>query len=151
MPSKIHVYTDGTVNPKSGIGAYAAVFISLDNGKETRRETIAERKDNTNIQRMELLAVVKALQYIREKYSFMPSVTVFTDSKYVTNGIDSIRRWECNGWRNRCNKTVQNLKLWRRLITFISESGAKVKWIKGHSGNEGNNLAHRVAKIERLR
>ena len=92
---------------------------------------------------MELTAAIKALKYFKEPQL----ITLITDSKYVKDGIESwITNWKKNGWRTTSKKPVKNKELWIQLEKQIEKHKVKWKWIKGHAGNENNEIADNLAK-----
>ena len=97
--------------------------------------------DTTNNQ-MELLAAIKALESLKEPCK----IDLFTDSKYVKNGITQwIINWKTNGFKNAKKKPVLNAELWIRLDTLVSEHDINWLWVKGHSGHIDNERADALA------
>ena len=96
----------------------------------------------TTNNRMELLAPIMAIKRIKEK----SEITVYTDSTYLKNGItDWIKKWEKNGWKNSSNQPIKNKDLWLELNKLSSEHKVSWNWVEGHSNNEFNNLADKLA------
>ena len=99
---------------------------------------------------MELTATIKALEYWEEQEGKQPSlkkIKIFTDSEYVKEGITVwIKKWEKNNWKTSNKKKVKNIDLWLDLNDLIKFHEVKWKWVKGHSTNELNNLADKIAK-----
>lgn len=97
--------------------------------------------DTTN-NRMELRAAIEALTRV-------PSgaiVQLYTDSQYVKNGITSwIIGWKKNGWRTAAKKPVKNADLWRELDQACGNVNVEWRWVKGHSGDPGNEKADQLA------
>ena len=99
-------------------------------------------EDTTNNQ-MELTAVIKALQYFHETQS----IKVFTDSKYVLNGMSLwIENWKKNGWKTANKKPAKNKDLWIELDTALDKHNIIWKWVKGHAGNQYNEIADSLAR-----
>ena len=135
----IGIYTDGACSGNPGTGGWGVVIlipakdpIYLHGGS----------KQTTNNQ-MELTAVINALQYFKEHQV----IKLYTDSKYVMNGIESwIINWKKNGWKTTSKKPVKNKELWERLDIQILNHSIQWKWIKGHAGNEHNEMADFLAR-----
>jgi ribonuclease HI len=99
------------------------------------------QKDTTNNQ-MEMTAVIKALSFFDEK----ATINLFTDSNYVINGINSwIHNWIKKGWKTSSNSPVKNVELWKEINALNKFHAVKWIWVKGHSGNTGNDLADKLA------
>ncbi len=91
---------------------------------------------------MELLAAIMALKKIKTN----SEITIYTDSKYVKNGITGwIVKWKNNGWKNANKQPVKNKDLWVKLDNLCKKSIVNWKWVKGHSTNKYNNLADELA------
>ena len=135
----IKIYTDGACSGNPGIGGWGAIIFFSDNNYV---ELNGGKKNTTNNQ-MELTAAIEALKYLKEKNE----IIIFTDSKYLMNGIDSwILNWKKNGWKTAAKKPVKNKDLWIELDTQISKHSINWRWIKGHDGNQFNELADFLAR-----
>ena len=136
---KVTIYTDGACSGNPGIGGWGAVMITSNN------ETILLHgglSDTTNNQ-MELIAVIKALEYLKES----TEILILTDSKYVMNGMESwIKNWKQNGWKNASKKPVKNRDLWEKLDAETAKHQIEWKWVKGHSGDKNNEKADFLAR-----
>ncbi len=141
---KITLYTDGSCIGNPGPGGYAYILIYGDLKKE-----FSGFEDNTTNNRMELTAVIKGLNQIKEPCD----VTVYTDSAYVLNAFeqDWITNWQLKGWRTANKKDVLNKDLWLQLLDAMSRH--KVSWVKvkGHADNELNNRCDILARGEILK
>lgn len=138
---KIEIWTDGACKGNPGIGGWG-VFIKKDD-KETLYLNGFEKSTTNN--RMELTAVIKALDSLIIKDS---TIILYTDSQYVMNGITKwISNWERNGWRTANNKAVKNIDLWKILFQQTTTTHNKIiwRWVKGHSGDYGNEVADHLA------
>lgn len=134
---KIIIYTDGGCSGNPGIGGWGAVLIY----KGHKKEIFGGEKDTTN-NRMELTAAIRALQSVKEPCT----IELHTDSNYLKDGITKwINNWKKNGWRTSDKKPVKNIDLWQELELALESHNVEWKWIKGHSGNEGNELADSLA------
>ncbi|MBT3277125.1 ribonuclease HI [Candidatus Thioglobus sp.] len=135
---KIVIYTDGGCRGNPGIGGWGVWLRYGDHDKKLK----GSEKDTTN-NRMELLAAIKALEAIKSKDI---CIDLFTDSKYVMNGInDWIKGWKAKGWKTAAKKPVKNVDLWQRLDKLNATHTVHWHWVKGHSGDEGNEMADELA------
>ncbi len=129
------VYTDGSClgNPGPGGWAWAVDGGASDSGGDP----------HTTNQRMEVTAVVKALQ------SLTGSVHVVSDSTYVVSCFTQRwwAGWHRRGWRNSQGKPVANRDLWELLLELALDPGRRVtfEWVKGHSGDRMNDLVDSLA------
>lgn len=138
MPNKIEIYTDGACSGNPGNGGWGAVL--LYNGHEKK---ISGSANDTTNNRMELMAVIEGLKAIKNNKL---SITVFTDSKYVQNGITSwIHSWKKNGWKGSNKKPVKNVDLWQDLDQVSKKFNIDWQWVKGHAGNKYNEIADQLA------
>ncbi len=134
----INIYTDGACSGNPGIGGWGVVI--LDN----KREILLNGGDQlTTNNKMELTAAIKALEYFEIK----EDLVIYTDSKYVKDGIESwIKNWKKNGWKTTTKKIVKNKELWMQLDNLIHKHNVKWKWVKGHAGLEFNEKADELAR-----
>lgn len=133
----VTIYTDGASRGNPGKGGWGAVLIYGEHQKTFYGyEALA-----TNNQ-MELTAVIQALQQLKEKCE----VTIYTDSKYVAQGITEwLPTWKKKSWKNSANKPVKNQELWQQLDKLTEKHTIHWLWVRGHSGNHGNELADQLA------
>jgi ribonuclease HI len=114
------------------------VVLNYQGKRKTLRGYAAETTNN----RMELTAVIEGLRALNRSCE----VEINTDSKYVMQGINEwIANWKRNGWKTAARKAVKNSDLWRQLDEELSSHKVDWKWVKGHSGVEGNELADQLA------
>lgn len=133
----VEIYTDGACSGNPGLGGWGALLIF----KEKKKEISGYLEDTTNNQ-MELMAAIEALKILKKSCK----VNLYTDSTYVQKGITEwIHSWEKNNWRKRDNSPVKNVELWQKLQQEIEKHDIIWNWVKGHSDNEGNNIADRLA------
>lgn len=137
IPNVIHIYADGACSGNPGPGGWG--YVMIYNGKT--KEASGSDPNTTN-NRMELTAVIKALEAIKT-----PSkIIITTDSNYVVKGMKEwIHGWMRNGWRTSQNKPVLNKELWLRLIELASRHDIQWLWIKGHDGHPYNERADKLA------
>lgn len=139
---EVILYTDGACSGNPGPGGYGAILIY--NGVE---KEISGGEANTTNNKMEMLAVIKGLEMLKEPCS----VSVYSDSAYVVNSIEKgwIYSWKKNGWRKADKKEVKNVDLWERLLKQMEIHDVKFLKVKGHSTDELNNRCDRLAVKER--
>jgi ribonuclease HI len=131
------MYTDGACRGNPGPGGWGALITFEGSSKEM----FGGKLDSTNNQ-MELSAAIKGLAALKEPCN----VDLFTDSKYVMNGITQwIHNWKKNSWRTAAKKDVKNKELWQKLDELINFHQVQWHWVKGHSGDEGNEIADQLA------
>ena len=134
----VNLYTDGACKGNPGPGGWGVVIIK--NGKPI--DEIYGGELNTTNNRMELLAVIHGLNKIEES----DTVRVNTDSMYVKNGITSwISKWVENGWKTAAKKDVANKDLWLKLQSIVEARKVTWNWVRGHSGDAGNERADFLA------
>ncbi|HLS01999.1 MAG TPA: ribonuclease HI [Beutenbergiaceae bacterium] len=135
---QVVIYTDGACSGNPGPGGWG---VWLRYG-EHERELFGGEKETTN-NRMELMAAIQALEALRRP---MP-VVVHTDSSYVRNGITSwVAGWKKRGWQTSAKKPVKNVDLWQRLDAARERHEVQWRWVRGHSGDEGNERADELAR-----
>jgi ribonuclease HI len=134
---EVTIYTDGACKGNPGPGGWGAWLRS----GEHERELWGGEAQTTN-NRMELQAVIEALGALRR-----PSVVqLHVDSEYVRNGITTwIHGWKRRGWRTADNKPVKNVDLWQRLEAACAPHRITWHWVRGHSGDPGNERADALA------
>tara|TARA_B100000941_G_scaffold246289_1_gene191036 strand:- start:116 stop:550 length:435 start_codon:yes stop_codon:yes gene_type:complete len=138
MNKKVDIYTDGACSGNPGPGGWG-VLIKIDN--ENIELSGGDRETTNN--RMELMAAIRALEEIDKDYE----ITLYTDSNYVKDGITSwISNWKENNWKTASKKDVKNKELWIRLDEAIKDKNISWVWVKGHSGNAGNEQADYLAR-----
>lgn len=155
--NSITIFTDGSSRGNPGPGGWGAVVV--DN------ETVVElggREDGTTNNKMELTAAIKALENVQEKLEKNRSglvestndeglkslVSIYTDSRYVINGITKwVFGWQKNGWITSTKEEVLNKELWVRLASLTK--GLKIEWnyVGGHKGILGNERCDEIATL----
>lgn len=132
MP-KVTIYTDGAAAGNPGRGGYGAVLLYGQHRKE-----LSEGYQLTTNNRMELLAVIVALETLKVPCE----VTVYSDSKYV---VDSIEKKWVFGWAKKGFKKKKNPDLWKRFLAIYPKHSIKMVWVKGHSNIPENERCDRLA------
>jgi ribonuclease HI len=134
---QVTIYTDGACKGNPGRGGWGA-WLSCD-GNE--KELFGGQLLTTN-NRMELTAVIESLASLKRTCS----VLVYTDSDYVRKGITEwIHNWKLRGWLTADRKPVKNADLWQRLDALRALHHVEWRWVKGHSGDPGNERADALA------
>jgi ribonuclease HI len=140
---KIRIYTDGGCSGNPGPGAWA--YILLEPEGETHDARFVPGTTNN---RMELQAVIESLQAVRKRPdSASAQIELFTDSRYVKNGISEwIHNWIRNGWKTRSKQPVKNQDLWRQLMSLSSTMNIRWRWLQGHAGDRYNESCDRLVQ-----
>lgn len=136
----IIIYTDGACIGNPGLGGWGAIIINQNNEKK-----ISGGSELTTNNRMEMQAVVEALECIETA----SSITLYTDSKYIINGISSwIYKWKGNNWTSSNKRPIKNIDLWKIIDSLTSKHDIEWKWVKGHSGDYYNEKVDKLARAE---
>ena len=137
---KFKIYTDGACSGNPGKGGWAAIILD---GKSQSNISGSENKTTNN--RMELMAPIMALNKIKNN----SEITIYTDSRYVKDGITLwIKKWKLNNWKSASKKPVKNKDLWIKLDNACQKHKVSWKWVKAHSDNKYNNLVDELAVLE---
>lgn len=136
--SRVTIYTDGACSGNPGPGGWGA---HLSFG-ETRRELCGGEPATTN-NRMEMRAAIEALSALKRPCQ----VDLYTDSTYLRQGITQwLANWRKNNWRTASRQPVKNQDLWQALDAATQRHEVAWHWVKGHSGDAGNELADELAR-----
>ena len=135
---QVDIFTDGACSGNPGPGGWGAIL----RYKGTDKEISGGEKQTTN-NRMELTAVIEALKLLKEPCE----VTLWTDSKYVADGLGKgwAAGWKKNGWRKADKKPALNPDLWDELLNLNDKHTIKIQWIKGHASHPENEKCDRMA------
>lgn len=138
---KVVLYTDGACSGNPGPGGYGAILIYKGIEKE-----ISGGELNTTNNKMEIMAVIKGLENIKEPCD----VTVYSDSAYVVNTIEKgwIYSWQRNNWVKSDKSVVKNIDLWKKMLEFMKIHNIAFVKVKGHADNEYNNRCDKLAVME---
>lgn len=133
----IDIYSDGACKGNPGPGGWGALLVA----GEKRREICGGEPDTTN-NRMEMTAVIRALEQLKK-----PShVRVHTDSQYVQKGINEwLAGWKRRNWRTAAGQAVKNQDLWRELDQLNALHTIEWHWVRGHNGHPENERADALA------
>ena len=134
---KVEIFTDGACKGNPGPGGWGAWLVA----GATEKELFGGELNTTN-NRMELMAVIEALNALKRPCE----VVVHTDSQYVQKGISEwIHGWKARGWKTASRAPVKNVDLWQALDTAQARHAISWRWVKGHNGHEGNERADALA------
>jgi len=133
----IYIYSDGACKGNPGAGGWGALLVSGGHRKE-----ICGGEANTTNNRMEMTAVIRALEALKR-----PSkVEVHTDSQYVQKGVSEwMAGWKRRNWRTADGKPVKNQDLWLQLDALSQLHQIEWKWVRGHAGHPENERADQLA------
>jgi ribonuclease HI len=133
----VEIYTDGACRGNPGPGGWAALLLF---GEHEREISGAEALTTNN--RMELTAVIRALEALKRPVEG----AIYTDSQYVRQGIlEWMPNWKARGWKTADRKPVKNQDLWQVLDALVPKHDLEWHWVKGHSGNPGNERVDELA------
>ena len=136
----IKVYTDGACKGNPGPGGWGVYIIHGSDEIE-----LFDGNPNTTNNQMEMQAAIEALKYLKEENQ---PIDLYTDSNYLRQGITEwIFNWKKNNWRTSANKDVKNIDLWKTIDELNSMHSIEWNWVKGHSGNKGNETADSLANL----
>lgn len=141
---RVEIFTDGACSGNPGAGGWGAILRYNDVEKE-----LSGGEENTTNNRMELTAVISALQALKEPCN----ITLYTDSRYVMDGIEKwIHAWKQSGWKTANKKSpVKNVELWQTLDELKEKHEIRWVWVKGHAGHPENERCDTLARNEALK
>ena len=137
----VEIYTDGACKGNPGPGGWGVLL----KAGGTEKEMFGGELGTTN-NRMELLAVIRALQALKRPCR----VTLYLDSQYVLKGITEwLPGWKAKGWRTASKQPVKNVELWKELDALVSQGDHEIdwRWVRGHNGDPGNERADALANL----
>lgn len=132
----VTIHSDGSYLPGRNAGGWGAV-IETDEG--VRKTSGFMQVDDSNL--MELVAAVKSI----EKVGKDKDILLFTDSRFVFNGVRELSQTRAAGWRHPDGTPVRFTRWWKQLYQAIDRSNLRVEWVRGHSGIEFNEMADKLA------
>ncbi|MCL2022069.1 MAG: ribonuclease HI [Betaproteobacteria bacterium] len=134
----VDIFTDGSCRGNPGPGGWGALL-----RMGTAEKELFGGEAHTTNNRMELLAVIRALEALKRPVR----ARVHTDSRYIQQGISQwIAKWKMNGWQTADKKPVKNDDLWRELDLLTAQHEIEWIWIKGHAGIPENERADKLAR-----
>lgn len=131
-------YTDGSCLGNPGPGGWGIRLLHPDGTVKEFGAAVAQTTNN----QMELQAVIAALEHLGD----LPNLTVYTDSRYVIDGLTKwLPNWRRRGWMTATGTAVKNRDLWQRLAQLAPP---RVNWqhVRGHSGNPNNERVDDIAR-----
>ncbi|MBP3446191.1 MAG: ribonuclease HI [Clostridia bacterium] len=137
----VDIFTDGACSGNPGPGGWGAILRYKGTDK-----CISGGEAETTNNRMELSAVIEALKLLKEPCE----VTLWTDSKYVADGLGKgwAAGWKKNGWRKADKKPALNPDLWDELLGLYDKHSVTIQWIKGHASHPENEKCDKMAVAE---
>ena len=140
LESALVIYTDGACSGNPGPGGWGVVMFHGNRQKELKGGEL-----QTTNNRMEMQAVIEALRAI--KPSYRGKTVLFSDATYVLKGLQEwLPGWKQRGWKTAAKKPVKNADLWQELDALSNAREIDWRWIKGHSGDFGNERADELAR-----
>lgn len=135
---EVEIYTDGACSGNPGPGGYGTILKYGPHEKE-----LSGAYDNTTNNRMELMAVIKGLESLKEPCQ----VILYSDSKYIVDAMTKgwVTRWRSRGWMRNDKERAKNVDLWERVLQLADRHRVRWVWVKGHADNEFNNRCDRLA------
>jgi len=138
---QVEIYTDGACKGNPGPGGWGALLRTRADDGERERELFGGEGNTTN-NRMELTAVIRAIQALKRPCD----VVIHTDSTYVQKGITEwIHGWKKRAWKTADKQPVKNVDLWQELDALVGAHRIDWRWVKGHAGHDGNERADLLA------
>lgn len=137
---RIEIFTDGACSGNPGAGGWGVIL----RYKDLEKEMSGGEAETTN-NRMELRAVIEGLKALKEPCN----ITLYTDSRYVMDGIEKwIYSWKKNGWKTANKKSaVKNVELWQELDELRNKHEIRFVWVKGHAGHQENERCDELARM----
>lgn len=137
---QIELYTDGACSGNPGPGGWGCVLIS-----QNRKRRVSGYAPHSTNNKMELTAVIAGLQCLKKP----SSVKIVTDSKYIHDAFSKgwITKWQKNNWITATKEPVKNKELWAELINLEKKHTVAWEWVKGHSGDEFNDMCDELARM----
>lgn len=133
----VTIYTDGACRGNPGPGGWGA---QLD--YQGKIKQLKGGEPNTTNNRMEMTAAIRALQALQEPCD----IVMYTDSTYVLKGLTEwLPNWKKRNWKTAAKKPVKNADLWQVLEAEAARHTVDWRWVKGHSGDPGNEAADQLA------
>jgi len=143
MRHTVQLFTDGACSGNPGPGGWGFILKHPDSGKVVEGSGAEELTTNN---RMELIAVISGLRRVKEP----ARVEVYSDSKYVLNGLESwLDQWIKRGWKTASKKPVKNEDLWRSLDKLRKVHELTFHWVRGHDGHPENDRCDELAVLAR--
>lgn len=135
---EVTIFTDGACSGNPGPGGWGTILRYGEHEME-----ISGGEASTTNNRMELSAVIAGLEALKEPCS----VTIVTDSKYVSDAVTLgwAKGWKKKGWKRSGGEPALNPDLWERLLALLEKHSVKFVWVKGHAGHPENERCDSLA------
>lgn len=135
---QVTMYTDGACSGNPGPGGWGVILSSAGHQKE-----MCGGEPETTNNRMEMMAVIAGAEALKQACE----ISIYTDSTYVMKGMTEwVAGWKKRGWRTASKQPVKNVDLWQRLEKALEKHEVNWNWVKGHSGDAGNERADELAR-----
>lgn len=133
-------YTDGSASPNPGPGGFGVVTVDRDrNVIDTYFH--GQEKTTNNEQEMKAILYATYVAAMHDKVAI-----IYSDSSYAINTFSSwMYNWERNGWIKGDGKVPENLELVKAFFDISKTVDVTFIKVKGHSGNQFNELADQLA------
>ena len=141
-------YTDGCClnHAQAGIGVFFPNHQHLNISEPLDDNIATNQSNNITNQTAEVEAILRAIETaINQNF---PAIVIFSDSDYAINSLTSwYKTWMRNGWRNSNGQRVTHEQQFKQILNMIGQTGITVNYefVRGHSGNHGNDMADRLA------
>lgn len=133
MPEQLtEIYTDGSCHTQKRIGAWVAIIIT-----GTEKKVLSGIVQDTTHNRMELAAVIKGIEYIKNNYQAITGIKVFSDSQYVTGLRDREAKLTATDFFTKKGTAVQNADLVKELLSLFSTLPVELVKVKAHQKKAG--------------
>lgn len=137
MNDHVEIYSDGACRGNPGPGGWGALL-----RKDGHEKRLCGAEPDTTNNRMELMGAIAGLRALKRPCA----VTLWTDSEYVKKGMTEwLAGWKAKGWRTAARTPVKNADLWQVLEHEAARHQVDWRWVKGHAGHEGNEIADQLA------
>ncbi len=137
---EVVIYSDGGAEPNPGRGGYGVILTHRNRKKE-----LSQGYRHTTNNRMELMGVITGLEALKTR----SKVRIFTDSRYVVDGIEKgwARKWKAKGWYRTKTEKAINADLWARLLELLEKHEVNFFWVRGHDGHAQNERCDTLATM----
>ena len=132
------IYTDGACIGNPGPGGYGVVLLY----QNRRKELFGGFRKTTN-NRMEIMAAIVGLEFLKEKCRVM----LYSDSAYLVKAMSEgwAQRWRANDWKRNKRERALNPDLWKRLLQLCEHHEVEFIWVKGHGASSENARCDELA------
>ena len=140
---KVKIYTDGACANNPGEGGFGIILMYQTSDNKTVSKEFSKGYKLTTNNRMELLAVIEALNILKKPCE----VELYSDSKYVVDAINQgwLDNWQAKNWKLNTKNPVKNIDLWEKYLISQKPHDIKFIWVKGHNDNEFNEKCDKLA------